>query len=152
MAQRYNPHSKRWRRTKLSTLQKGFDKIKEAFSEDFVEKYKSLLQIASERIEDRYCICGENVNEHDDGEGGSPSKCEDENCLCSDYHYSLIRSLLKNRDDFIQYDQVKNYPLLPLLVVLQSSGFDSEYLEFFNDYYLWNGDPTTKPKKNEEQS
>lgn len=129
----------------MNTLQEGFNKINEAFNEDFIEQYKALLQLSIETIQDKFCICGEHRNEHSNGEGGSPSPCEDENCYCADYQFSMIRSLLHDRDEFIKYDNVKKYPLLPLIIVLQASGFDSDYLQFFNDYYLWNGDPATKP-------
>lgn len=136
----------------MSKLEQGFKTITEAFQEDFVEKYKSLLKLASETIEDRYCLCNDNRNMHDNGEGGSPSKCENPDCMCADYHYSLIRSLLHHRDNFIRYSDVKDYPLLPLIIVLQGSGFDTDYFDILGEYYTWNGDPATDPQSKEKKN
>lgn len=130
----------------MTTLQQGLDKINEAFKEDFIEKFKTLMTLTNE-LESRYCICGDNRNLHTNGEGGSPSPCEIEDCMCADYHYSLVYSLFADRNKFLEFEKdATKYPLLPLLIVVQSCGFDSEFLEFMSDTFLWNGDPATKPK------
>jgi len=132
---------------KLSTLKQGLDKITDAFNEDFIKKFQTLLELSIQTIEDRYCVCGDHRNVHANGEGGSPSACEEEYCLCNDYHYSLIHSLFKNRDEYVKYNDVKKYPLLPLIVVLQLSGFDCEYLQLMDDTFVKEIYPKTTSKK-----
>lgn len=132
----------------MNELKQGIDLIEKAFNMDFIEKLKIMVEKATNDLENKYCLCGDNRNHHLNGEGGSPSPCQIEDCICNDYHFSLIKSLFADRDEFLQsHTNAMDYPHINLMVAIQYIGFNSDLLQILDEFYTWNGDPTTKPKK-----
>ena len=96
----------------MNKLETGIKNIQEAFEDDFLEQLKTMTTKAIEDLEDRYCICDHNRNLHADEEG---DKCEVEDCLCTQYHFSLIRSLFVDRDEFLRHhSHAMDYPHIKL--------------------------------------
>lgn len=132
----------------MNKLDQAFEDIRKAFQDDFIEKLKIMVENAMNDLDNKYCICGDNRNHHANGEGGSPSPCECEDCLCNEYHFSLIKSLFADRDEFLQsHTNAMDYPHIKLMIAIQCIGFNSELLDIIDNIFTWNGDPATKSKK-----
>ena len=122
--------------------------IEKMLNKDIIEKIKEAMKRVE--IEDRICLCNHNMCMHENGEGGSPSPCEEEDCMCSDYDYNFPRSLLYDKEKWYRNYYNKEYPHLPLVVIIQGLGFNTSVIEALDNFYTWNGDPATKPTKSEE--
>lgn len=115
----------------MTKLNSAIEKIHEAFQEDYSVKIISDVENIRSGMDSRICLCGHNRNVHDNGEGGSPSKCE-EDCLCMDYKYSLLRSLLYSIE---QSEKESDSRVKSLLKILSYVGLDLELVQLLDNFY-----------------